>query len=44
MMENNEIIEVTTVVVALKLIAELYKQNLITAHTYKEIMEKHGGQ
>lgn len=43
MMENNEII-VTTVVVALKLIAELYKQNLIPAHTYKEIMEKHGGQ
>lgn len=44
MMENNEIIEVATTIVALKLIAELYKQNLIPARVYKEIMEKHGGQ
>lgn len=44
MMENDEIIEVTTVVVALKLIAELYKQKLIPAHTYEEIMERHGSQ
>lgn len=43
-MENNEIIEVATTIVALKLIAELYKQNLIPVRVYKEIMEKHGGQ
>ena len=43
-MQDNEIIEVATMIVALKLIAELYKQNLIPARVYKEIMEKHGGQ
>ena len=41
-MKNKTVVEISTTIVALKLIAELYKKNRIPANAYKEIMEKHG--
>ena len=41
-MKNKTVVEISTTIVALKLIAELYKKNRIPAHAYKEIMEKYG--
>lgn len=44
MRDDEKMIEVTTTVIALKLITELYKQRLISAHTYKEVVEKYRNQ
>lgn len=41
-MKNKTVVEISTTIVALKLIVELYKKNRIPANAYKEIMEKYG--